>query len=186
MAGASLFAEHRLSGTKPSAAMAHRLQSAGSCVVAHGLSCPTTCRTFPTERRNQRTIHCKADSYSLDHQGSPTSTLVNNVCKTWWISCLIPSSVKRDGMYLRVVTPNIQFSSVQSLSCVQFFATPWTAARQASLPITNSQSLLKLVSIESVMPSNRLSLRRPFSSRPQSLPASGSFQMKVVQLQFLR
>ena len=48
------------------------------------------------------------------------------------------------------------FSSVQSLSCVQLFATPWTAARQASLSITNSQSLPKLMSIESVMPSSHL------------------------------
>ena len=50
------------------------------------------------------------------------------------------------------------FSSVQSLSCVQLFATPWTAAHQASLSITNSQSLLKLISIESVMSSNHLIL----------------------------
>ena len=49
-----------------------------------------------------------------------------------------------------------QFSSVQSLSHVQLFATPWTAARQASLSITNSWSLLKLMSIESVTPSNNL------------------------------
>ena len=48
--------------------------------------------------------------------------------------------------------------SVQSLSCVRLFATPWTAARQASLSIANSQSLLKLMSIESVMPSNHLIL----------------------------
>ena len=51
--------------------------------------------------------------------------------------------------------------SVQSLSCVQLFATPWTAARQASLSFTNSWSLLKLMSIESVMPSNHLILCRP-------------------------
>ena len=50
------------------------------------------------------------------------------------------------------------FSSVQLLSCVQLFATPWTAARQASLSITNSQSLPKLMSIESVMPSSHLIL----------------------------
>ena len=50
------------------------------------------------------------------------------------------------------------FSSVQPLSHVQLFATPWTAARQASLSITNSWSLLKLTSIESVMPSNHLIL----------------------------
>ena len=51
-------------------------------------------------------------------------------------------------------TRKAQFSSVQSLCCVQLFATPWTAARQASLSITNSWSLLKLMSIELVMPSN--------------------------------
>ena len=51
-----------------------------------------------------------------------------------------------------------QFSSVQSLSCVQLFSTPWTAACQASLSITNSQSLLRLMSIELMMPSNRLTL----------------------------
>ena len=49
-------------------------------------------------------------------------------------------------------------SSVQWLSCVQLFVTPWTVARQASLSITNSQSLLKLMSIELVMPSNHLIL----------------------------
>ena len=51
-----------------------------------------------------------------------------------------------------------QFSSVQSLSCVRLFAAPWTALCQASLSITNSQNLLKLMSIESVMPSNHLIL----------------------------
>ena len=51
--------------------------------------------------------------------------------------------------------------SVQLLSRVQLFATPWTAARQASLPITNSWSLPKLMSIESVMPSNHLILSSP-------------------------
>ena len=52
-------------------------------------------------------------------------------------------------------------SSVQLLSRVQIFVTPWTAACQASLSITNSQSLLKLMSIESVMPSNHLILSAP-------------------------
>ena len=55
----------------------------------------------------------------------------------------------------------VQFSSVQSLSRIRLFATPWTAARQASLSITNSRSLLKLTPIESVMPSNHLILCRP-------------------------
>ena len=56
---------------------------------------------------------------------------------------------------------SLGFSSVQSLSRVRLFETPWTAAVQASLSITNSQSLLKLMSIESVMPSNHLILCRP-------------------------
>ena len=68
-----------------------------------------------------------------------------------------------------------QFSSVQSLSRVQLFVTPWTAARQASLSITNSRSLLKLMSIELVMSSNHLNLCWPFSSCLQSFPASGFF-----------
>ena len=70
-----------------------------------------------------------------------------------------------------------QFSSVQSLSRVWLFVTPWTAAHQASLPITNSQSLLKLMSIGLVIPSNHLILCHPLLLHLQSFPASGSFQM---------
>ena len=68
------------------------------------------------------------------------------------------------------------FFVVQSLSCVWLFVTPWTAACQVSLSFTISWSLLKLMSIESVMPSNHLILCCPFSC-PQSFPASGSFPM---------
>ena len=68
---------------------------------------------------------------------------------------------------------NSQFSSVQSLSCVRLFATPWTAACQASLSITNSRSLLKLVSV----PSNHLILCCPLLLHLQSFPASGSSPM---------
>ena len=74
----------------------------------------------------------------------------------------------------------IQISSVQSHSCVLFFVTLWTAACQASLFITNSWSLLKLMFIESVMPSKRLILCCPFSSCLQSFPASGSFPMSQL------
>ena len=74
----------------------------------------------------------------------------------------------------------LQFSSVQSLSRILLFSTPWTAALQASLSITNSQSLLKLMSIESVMPSNHLIFCHPFSSRLQSFLTSGSFQMSPL------
>ena len=66
---------------------------------------------------------------------------------------------------------------VQSLSHVQLFVTPWTAACRAPLSFTISQDLLKLMSIELVMPSNHLSCVIPFSSCPQSFPASGPFPM---------
>ena len=61
---------------------------------------------------------------------------------------------------------SFQFSLVQWLSCVQLFATPWTTACQASLPIANSQSLLKFMSIELVMPSNHLILCHPLLLPP--------------------
>ena len=69
---------------------------------------------------------------------------------------------------------------VQLLSRVRLFATPWTAAPQASLSFTISWSLLKLLPIESVMPSNHLSSVIPFSSCLQSFPASGSFLMSQL------
>ena len=72
---------------------------------------------------------------------------------------------------------SILFSSVQSLSHVRLFVTPWIAAHQASLSIINSWSSLRLTSIESVMPSSHLILCRPLLLLPQSLPASESFPM---------
>ena len=67
--------------------------------------------------------------------------------------------------------------SLRTKSLVRLFATSWTAARQASLFITNSRSLVKLMSIESMMPSNHLILCLPFFFCPHSFPASGSFPM---------
>jgi len=95
------------------------------------------------------------------------------LAKLSWYSTNPPQSCKR------------KLSSVQSLSCVQLFATPWTAAHQASLSITDSRSLLKLTSIESnshpfshihwaIQPSQPVV---PFSSCLLSFPASGSFPM---------
>ena len=74
----------------------------------------------------------------------------------------------------------IHCQSVQSLSHVQFFVTPGTAARQASLSITNSQSLLKLMSIESVMPSNYLILSRPLLLPPSIFPSLRVFSNESV------
>ena len=66
---------------------------------------------------------------------------------------------------------SVQFSSVHLLSHVRLFATPWTAAHQASLSITNSRTLLKLMSIESVMPSNHLVLCCPLLLPPSTFPS---------------
>ena len=74
----------------------------------------------------------------------------------------------------------IFFSSVESLSRVQLFATSWTAACQASLSITNSQSLLKLMSIESVMPSNHLILCHPLLLQPSIFPSIRVFSNESV------
>ena len=73
----------------------------------------------------------------------------------------------------------IQYSSVQSLSRVRLFATPWTIARQASLSITNSRSSLRLMFIESVMPSSHLILCRPLLLLPP-IPPSMSFPMSQL------
>ena len=70
----------------------------------------------------------------------------------------------------RALELSINFSSVQLLSCVWLFATPWTAAHQAFLSIANSWRLLKLMSIESVMPSNHLILCHPLILPPSIFP----------------
>ena len=73
-------------------------------------------------------------------------------------------------------------SSVQPLSLIQLFATPWTAARQASLSITNSRSLLRLLSIKSVMPSNHLILCCPLLLPPSIFPSIRVFSNESVLL----
>ena len=83
----------------------------------------------------------------------------------------ICSMMKFQLIFLNPYYPQTQFSSVQSLSHVWFFVTPWTAACQASLSTTNSWSLLKLMSIESVMPCNRLILRHPLLLPPSIFPS---------------
>ena len=74
----------------------------------------------------------------------------------------------------------LQFSSVQSLNRVQLFATPWTAAHQASLYITNFQSLLKLISVELVMPSTHLILCCPLLLLPSIFPSIRVFSNESV------
>ena len=105
------------------------------------------------------------------------------LCKLTYKGYKIVISIKYSllGCHLRFFkrqTPrqdSVQFSSVQSLSHVRFFATPRITARQASLFITNSQSSLRLMSIELLCHPAISSSLVPFSSCPQSFPASGSF-----------
>ena len=103
--------------------------------------------------------------HGLQKAKCPSFSGLNNIPFQVWTH-IIHSSVNR------------HFSSVQSLSRAQLFATPWTVAHQASL--SNSQSLPKLMSIESVMPFNHLILCCPFSSSLQSFPTSGSFPMSQL------
>src|SRR5574340_562786 len=79
-----------------------------------------------------------------------------------------------------MIKMNIQLSSVQSLSHVRLFVTTWSAARQTSLSITHSQSLLKLMSIESVMPSNHLILCPPLLLPPSIFPSIRVFSNESV------
>ena len=75
---------------------------------------------------------------------------------------------------------SVQFSTGQSLSCVQLAVTPWTEAHQASLSITNSWSLLKLMSIKSVMPSNHLILCHPLLLLPSIFPRIRVFSIRSI------
>ena len=74
----------------------------------------------------------------------------------------------------------LKYSSVQSHSCVQLFVTPWTIAHQASQSITNSQCLLKLISIESVMPSNHFIFCHPLFLLPSIFPSIWVFSNESV------
>ena len=97
-----------------------------------------------------------------------------------WLQSLSTVILETKKIKSATVSTSVKFSSVQSLSCVQLFVIPWTSAHQASLSITNSWSPPKPMSTESVMPPNHLILCFPFSSWPQSFPASGSFPMSQL------
>ena len=100
---------------------------------------------------HQRGTFVTTDELAMTHHSHPKSTVYIRV-QSW--ACIFR-----------------QFSSVQSLSCLRLFATPWTAAHQASLSFTNYRSLLKLKSIKSVMPSNHLILCRPLLLLPSIFPS---------------
>ena len=91
------------------------------------------------------------------------------------IHVVLDWSINLNKRYIIVLENLIQFSSVQLLSRVLLFGTPWTAAHQASLSVTNSWSLFKLISIESVMPSSHLILCHPLLLLPSVFPSIGPF-----------
>ena len=98
------------------------------------------------------------------------------------VAVLTPRGLDPDHLnkHFQNFWPTESISSVQSLSDIWFFATPWTAAHQAFLSITNSQSLLKLMSIESVMPSNYLILCRPLIFLPSIFPSIRVFSNELA------
>ena len=93
-----------------------------------------------------------------------------------------PCNLPAVGLQKYLQPSKLGISSVQSLSRVQLFATPWTVAHQASLSITNSQSLLKLTSIELMMPYNHLILCRPLLLLPSVIPSIRVFSNESVPL----
>ena len=95
-------------------------------------------------------------------------------------SMRLPSSPPRFLLAACRIFEACQFSSVQSLSHVRLFVTPWTAARQASLSITNSRSPPKLMSIESVIPSSHLILCRPLLLPPSIFPSIRVFSNDLL------
>ena len=103
---------------------------------------------------------------------------------TFTLTCIQITDAKEIGQhsfqFSSLKFTSVQFRSVQLLSHVWLFATPWTAAHQASLSITNPQSLLKLVSNESVMPSNHLILCRPLFLPPSIFPSIRVFSNESV------
>ena len=127
------------------------------------------------------TVHGVAKSRTWTEQ--PSTNLVlwsdDSFVKFLLKTIIYFHKLNETGIYLWLGIPNLCeygsittiFSSVQSLSRVRLFATPWIAARQASLFITNSQSSIKLTSIKSVMPSSHLILCRPLLLLPPIPPS---------------
>ena len=132
----------------------------------------------------------QADSLQPEPPGKPKATKLQlkefgkrssyqSVCSLYALSSGGTSTV---SLWLTQFSSVILFRSVQLLSRVRLFATPWTVAHQASLSITNCQGLLRLMSIELVMPSNHLILCRPLLLLPSIFPSIRVFSAESVLL----
>ena len=111
-------------------------------------------RKFKVKKKKVSWILFYSLIYFFIHSANICCQTLYGILRIWWW-------YRRYTRALPLQSLGQCFSSAQLLSCVLLFATPWTAARQASLSITNSRSLLKLMSLESVMPSNHLTLCHP-------------------------
>ena len=118
---------------------------------------------LPNPGLNLGLLHYRGVLYCLSHQGSPVYVYMYII-----------------GIFILSFRFFPHISSVQLFRCVRLFETPWTAARQTSLSITNSGSLLKLTSIELVMPSNHLILCRPLLLLPSIFPSIRVFSNESV------
>ena len=146
---------------------------------------------FPTQGSNVGLLHCRQILYHMSYQGSPiiaenggkNNFLYREIFATY---CVFTLEITMPFLHFNEVNTLNEsfcgktFSSVQSLSCVRLFVTPWTAAHQASLSITNSWSLLKLMSIELVMPSNHLILCHALLLPPSIFPSIRVFSNESV------
>ena len=112
------------------------------------------------------------------HRRQPTRLPVPGILPARTLEWVAISFSRQDRNYK--VPPIEVFSLVQSLSCVQLFVTPWTAVHQASQSITSSYSLLKLISCESMMPSNHLILCHPLLLLPSITPSIRVFSNESV------
>jgi len=127
-------------------------------------------------KHKERILKAASEKQQVTYKGNP-------VCWTADLSAeTLQARREWQDIFKVLKGKNLQptFSSVQSLRRVRLFATPWTAAHQASLSITNSQSLLKLMSIETVMPSNHLILCCPVLLPPSIFPSIRVFSNESV------
>ena len=109
---------------------------------------------------------------------SGTGIFIYEALTKWFTSAGLAKGWRPRHRHTRLIW--CLFSSVQSLSCVQLFAVPWSAARQATLSIANSWSLLKLMSIALVMPSDYLILCHPLLFPPLVFPSLRVFPVELV------
>ena len=150
----------------------HELQHARPlCISPSPGVCANSC---PLSQWCQPNILSSAIPFSSCLQSFPASGLFQWVSSSHQVVKVLELQLQHQSFQW------IQFSSVQSPSCVQLFLTPWTAARQASLSITNSRSSPKLMSIELLMPSNHLILCHPLLLQTSIFPSIRVFSSEWV------